>query len=382
MSVYSQNDKYHRDWVPAGGGAGVLDDPVLPRAPRWVEGYLHALWWIVVGGALTAFFAWGLLTNGFFFISVPVGSALGLIVGVPGAALVTLVIRGLPQLRQNPRRLVLLLELVGVCGAVGGALHWAGWIEVIRHPEETGTTGIGGIANGAYAVIGVIFSGRWVGRRLGLFITRGAPRRPGREVGNSPTSSGASVRIDVRRPLTEPEAAIRDSDGASAPEAAALPWGVQQRLALTAWWWITVGGALSGFFCAGPYSIILWFVTVPIGAAVGAVAGIPGAAALTAWIRRNDGPPDDPALFIGKLGMVGAVYALAGCGLFAWWWAVPALIGGAHFTPSVVVASVVSVLFAVVAVALSGRWVGRRLAASYLRAWGLAPPPSWLPRLR
>lgn len=156
---------------------------------------------------------------------------------------------------------------------------------------------------------------------------------------------------------------------------------MQWRLTFASWWWITVGGALGGLFCWGLFSVAFCWIAVPIGAAVGGIAGLPGAAALTAWIRRHRDPPDEPEEFTNALGSIVMVGALAGCSLVMWWWLVPRLLVNSDFALRTAVPGIANAAFAVAAVAISGRWVGRRLAFRYLRAWGLAAPPSWIGRL-
>lgn len=186
----------------------------------------------------------------------------------------------------------------------------------------------------------------------------------------------SSAQPDLRPHVPEHEPPISTGIGS-----AGLSWPKHRRLALAAWWWITVGGALSALFCLGPASMLYFMVSIPIGAMVGAVVGIPGAAALAAWIRRHHDPPTDPTGFTNALGAIGMAAALVGCGLCAWSWAVPLLLADVDLNPRTVVIGIASATFTVGAVAASGRWVGRRLAFRYLRAWGLAAPTSWIGRL-
>lgn len=115
----------------------------------------------------------------------------------------------------------------------------------------------------------------------------------------------------------------------------------------------------------------------PFGAAVGAVVGIPGAAALTSWIRLYAQGPIDARHFISRLELIGATGALGGCFLCVWWYvALAVTLGGLSLS------MVFHAVYAVTGVALSGRWVGRRLAVAYLHRWGLDVPASWFSRLQ
>ncbi len=183
----------------------------------------------------------------------------------------------------------------------------------------------------------------------------------------------AEIRPRVEEPALPPPLGIGDTR---------LPWSTQWRMTLAGWWWITVGGATSALFCLGLFSVAGCWIAVPIGAIAGAIIGVPGAAVLTAWIRRRHDPPGDLEKFSSMLETIGMVGALAGCSLVMWWWLGPWLLVNSDFTLRTAVPGLAIAAFAVAAVAASGRWVGRRLASHYLRAWGLAAPTSWIGHLR
>ncbi len=155
-----------------------------------------------------------------------------------------------------------------------------------------------------------------------------------------------------------------------------LDWTLQRRLGLAAWWWITVGGALSAVFALGLFTPSVLLVS-PFGAIVGAVVGVPGAAALTSWIRLYAQGPIDARHVTSRLELIGAIAALGGCFLFLWWDVAPIVLLGDELSISMAFHAA----YALTGVASSGRWVGRRLALAYLHCWELAPPPSWFNRL-
>lgn len=239
------------------------------------------------------------------------------------------------------------------------------------------------LANGTYAAVGVVLSGRWAGRRLarqhlrtwgfstppGMF---DAPIRWFRRLGRTGPVGTRDVgtRDDPRPP---PPTQIVGSATPAGGVESSPSWGDERRLMLAVWWWFAVGAAMSGAFALGFVSPFFSVAGATAGAIVGAATGLPAGVAIASWIRSHAGSPIGPRELTMTLEWTGAVGALLGSGLFVWSWAVPAAIG--DDTPAA--AFVALALASVTGVTLSGRWVGRRLAVHYLATRQLPAPPSW-----
>ncbi len=315
-----------------------------------------------------------------FLFSIPTGYLFGVLVGLPGAAVLTIVIGVWASPPRNARRFTIALETVGAAAALAAAttLTWMDLTALHSWHDVVDAVDIEAFANGIYAAVGVVLSGRWAGRGLarqhlrtwgfgtppGMFDT---PIRWFRRLGRT---GPVGTRDDPRPP--PPTQIVAPAPPAVGIESSPS-WGDERRLMLTAWWWFTVGAAMSGAFASGFVGPSFSVAGATAGAIVGAVTGLPVGVAIASWIRSHAGPPIDPRWLTMALEWIGAGGALVGSGLFVWSWAMPAAIGGD--TPAAT--CVAFALASVTGVALSGRWVGRRLAVHYLATRQLQASPSW-----
>lgn len=138
------------------------------------------------------------------------------------------------------------------------------------------------------------------------------------------------------------------------------------------WATITLGGALCGLFSLGIVTVVLFFLTVPIGALVGFVLGALLSPLVTVVLVRFATPPRSARHLVLNLEFLGIIIANALSAPLL----IQMLYGESAVSPSHW--WLVNTLCGLIAITLTGRGCGRLLGVAHLRACDIAPPRSRL----
>lgn len=333
------------------------------KSAAWLELYARAFAWIVVGGAVTGVFALGSYSNVLAGLSAISGAWLGVLVGIPGAAVLAVVIGRWADPPGNPQRLMFALQTTGAVVALAVEIAVMGQIIV-------GLIDADELLNAVYALVGVGLSGRWAGRRFAT----GHLRAHGMTV----PPSCFRLRRTAPAPPGQEAAPSQDPGLLQAPWAAGsgtpMPLALRRELALAAWLWILIGGMVTAPLALPPFSLLYFPAATGMGMVVGLVVGLPGAMGLTSWLTPRLVHTTDPEALVRTLQHVGSAGALAGCTLCCWWFVL--ITDPVPPEPAFLLAYAATVA----AVAFAGRWTGRRLAVNWLRQLDLAVPRSRVAR--
>jgi hypothetical protein len=130
-----------------------------------------------------------------------------------------------------------------------------------------------------------------------------------------------------------------------------------------------LGGAVCGLVSLGYVSVVLFFLTVPIGGLLGAALGLPLGLCLAVVFTALASPPVNPTTFTRLVALFGLAIALAINGPLNVWFVLPA--GATGYS----MVDLLGGLFALAATAMTGHECGRKLATAHLHRYSIPTPP-------